>query len=63
MPTLPMFEKPITDWDMVTKWMFDRVVGVLLLVLTAPLMAIVALAIKLDSKGPIFFRQKRFGFQ
>ena len=62
LPTLPMFEKPITDWDMVTKWMLDRVVGVLLLVLTAPLMAVVALAIKLDSKGPVFFRQKRFGF-
>jgi hypothetical protein len=61
-PTLPMFEKPITDWDMVMKWAFDRVVGILLLVIAAPLMAIVALAIKLDSKGPIFFRQQRFGF-
>src|ERR1700722_9803178 len=61
-PTLPMFEKPITDWDMVMKWAFDRVVGMLLLVIAAPLMAIVALAIKLDSKGPIFFHQKRFGF-
>src|SRR6476620_11392531 len=29
-PTLPMFEKPITDWDMVMKWAFDRVVGMLL---------------------------------
>ena len=57
-----MFEKPITDWDMVMKWAFDRVVGMLLLVIAAPLMAIVALAIKLDSKGPIFFRQQRFGF-
>jgi lipopolysaccharide/colanic/teichoic acid biosynthesis glycosyltransferase len=44
------------------KWAFDRVVGMLLLVIAAPLMAIVALAIKLDSKGPIFFRQQRFGF-
>ena len=61
-PTLPMFEKPITDWDMVTKWMLDRTVGALLLLLTAPLMAIIAVAIKLDSSGPIFFRQKRFGF-
>ena len=61
-PTLPMFEKPITDWDMVMKWAFDRVVGMILLVIAAPLMAVVALAIKLDSKGPIFFRQQRFGF-
>ena len=62
MPTLPMFEKPITDWDMVAKLMLDRSVGALLLLLTAPLMAIIALAIKLDSRGPIFFHQKRFGF-
>ena len=62
MPTLPVFEKPITDWDMLIKLMLDRSVGALLLLLTAPLMAIIALAIKLDSKGPIFFHQKRFGF-
>ena len=62
LPTLPMFETPITDWDMVTKWALDRVIGALLLLLTAPVMAMIALAIKLDSAGPVFFRQKRFGF-
>jgi Undecaprenyl-phosphate glucose phosphotransferase len=62
LPTLPMFETPITDWDMVAKWAFDRVFGALLLLLAAPVMAIVALAIKLDSGGPVFFRQQRFGF-
>ncbi|CAM5375305.1 UDP-glucose:undecaprenyl-phosphate glucose-1-phosphate transferase OS=Afipia felis OX=1035 GN=wcaJ_1 PE=3 SV=1 [Afipia felis] len=61
-PTLGMFEQPITDWDMVMKWMFDRFVGGVLLVLLAPVMALVALAIKLDSPGPVLFRQKRFGF-
>jgi hypothetical protein len=62
LPTLPMFETPIMDWDMVTKWALDRIVGALLLLLTAPLMAIIALAIRLDSRGPVLFRQKRFGF-
>jgi Undecaprenyl-phosphate glucose phosphotransferase len=62
LPTLPMFETPITDWDTVTKWAFDRVGGALLLFLAAPVMAIITLAIKLDSSGPVFFRQKRFGF-
>ncbi|HXY78833.1 MAG TPA: hypothetical protein VEH47_08465 [Candidatus Acidoferrales bacterium] len=28
-PTLPMFETPITDWDMVTRLILDRVVGTL----------------------------------
>jgi len=61
-PTLDVFEAPITDWDQVTKWLFDHVVGGILLVLLAPLMALIALAIKLDSPGPVLFRQKRFGF-
>lgn len=61
-PTLDVFEQPITDWDMVMKVMFDRVVGALMLVALSPVLALVALAIKLDSPGPALFRQKRFGF-
>ena len=61
-PTLDVFEAPITDWDQVMKSLFDRVVGALILVLLLPVMALVALAVKLDSPGPALFRQKRFGF-
>lgn len=61
-PTLDVFEAPITDWDLVMKWLFDHVVGAIVLALAAPVMALVALAIKLDSPGPVLFRQKRFGF-
>jgi Undecaprenyl-phosphate glucose phosphotransferase len=61
-PTLDVFEAPITDWDLVMKWLFDHVVGSLVLLAALPVMALVALAIKLDSPGPALFRQKRFGF-
>jgi hypothetical protein len=61
-PTLDMFEAPITDWDLVMKWLFDHLVGGLILLAALPVMALVALAIKLDSPGPVLFRQKRFGF-
>ena len=61
-PTLDVFEQPITDWDMVLKSAFDRIVGAIILVLLAPVMALVALAIKLDSPGPVLFLQKRYGF-
>ncbi len=61
-PTLDVFQAPITDWDLVMKWLFDHVVGAVILLSALPLMALVALAIKLDSAGPILFRQKRFGF-
>jgi Undecaprenyl-phosphate glucose phosphotransferase len=61
-PTLDVFEAPITDWDLVMKWLFDHIVGAIVLLLAAPVMALVALAVKLDSPGPVLFRQKRFGF-
>jgi Undecaprenyl-phosphate glucose phosphotransferase len=61
-PTLDVFEAPITDWDLVMKWLFDHVVGFLILLAALPVMGLVALAIKLDSNGPVLFRQKRFGF-
>ena len=61
-PTLDVFEAPITDWDLVMKWLFDRVVGGLILLAALPVMGLVALAVKLDSPGPVLFRQKRFGF-
>jgi Undecaprenyl-phosphate glucose phosphotransferase len=40
----------------------DLVVGSLALVLGAPLMALIALLVKLDSPGPVLFRQRRHGF-
>src|SRR5579859_3564555 len=61
-PTLDVFERPITDWDLVTKWLFDRLVGALALILLSPVLALVAIAVKLDSRGPVLFKQKRFGF-
>src|SRR6185295_2969048 len=61
-PTLDVLDKPIADWNYVTKWLFDRIVGWLLLVVALPMMLFCAIAIKLDSRGPIFFRQKRYGF-
>jgi Undecaprenyl-phosphate glucose phosphotransferase len=61
-PFLDLFDKPIADWDFIVKACFDRVVGALLLLLMSPIMLAVALAIKLDSPGPVLFRQKRYGF-
>lgn len=61
-PFLDLFDKPIADWDYVVKAAFDRLVGALLLVAMTPLMLAVAAAIKLDSPGPVLFRQKRYGF-
>jgi Undecaprenyl-phosphate glucose phosphotransferase len=61
-PLIDIFDKPIADWDLVLKYFFDKLVGSLCLLLLSPLMAIAALAVKLDSKGPVLFKQKRYGF-
>jgi len=59
---IDLVQKPITDWGSVAKWGFDKIVGALALLLLAPVMLAVVAAIKLDSRGPVLFRQKRYGF-
>ena len=59
---IDLVEKPIADWGTVGKWAFDKIVGLVALTLLAPVMLAVAVAIKLDSRGPVLFRQKRHGF-
>ncbi len=61
-PLIDIFDKPIAGWDIILKYAFDKIVGSLCLILLAPIMALVAIAVKLDSKGPVLFRQKRYGF-
>jgi Undecaprenyl-phosphate glucose phosphotransferase len=59
---IDLHDKPITDWGRVSKLVFDKAIAALALVLLAPVMLAVAAAVRLDSRGPIFFRQKRYGF-
>ncbi len=61
-PLLGIIDRPIKHWNAVGKWLEDKVLSALLLVFFAPVMAIIALLIKLDSPGPVLFVQKRFGF-
>ncbi|HEX5210997.1 MAG TPA: undecaprenyl-phosphate glucose phosphotransferase [Pseudolabrys sp.] len=61
-PVLDVFDRPIADWDVVMKWLFDKLIGGLAILLLLPVMAAIALAIKLESRGPVLFKQKRYGF-
>ncbi len=61
-PILNAFSKPISGWDYVIKSIEDKLLGLLILTLISPLLLIIAILVKLDSKGPVFFRQKRYGF-
>lgn len=61
-PVFDVVDRPISDWNLVFKWLFDKSVALTALVLLSPVMVATAIAIKLESKGPVFFRQKRHGF-
>ena len=62
LPVVQVVGKPMSGWDSVIKTIEDYVLGVIILLLISPVLAIVALAVKLDSAGPVLFRQKRVGF-
>jgi Undecaprenyl-phosphate glucose phosphotransferase len=61
-PVFDMADRPISDWNLVFKWVFDKIVAATALVLLSPVMLVTAVAIKLESKGPVLFRQNRHGF-
>jgi Undecaprenyl-phosphate glucose phosphotransferase len=61
-PMLDIFNKPIRDWDSVAKRCFDIFFAVLALLVLWPIMLATAVAIKATSQGPVFFMQKRHGF-
>jgi Undecaprenyl-phosphate glucose phosphotransferase len=53
---------PLSTLDRLTKRLLDVIVAVTSLVLLSALLIIVAIAIKLESRGPVIFRQRRHGF-
>jgi len=61
-PFVDVFNKPIADWDSILKRTFDLVFASLAIVALSPIMLATAIAIRLESKGPVLFRQKRYGF-
>ena len=60
-PLVTLTAPTLQGWQLVLKRAVDLLGASVLTVLTAPLMAIIAIAIRLDSPGAIFFRQERIG--
>lgn len=58
-PLWVLKETPYAGWSAVVKRAFDLVVGGLMLVAALPVMALTTVAIKLDTPGPVFYRQRR----
>ena len=60
-PLLDVSNIALNRFDMAVKRVFDLVVGGVVFALVLPLLAVLALIVKLDSPGPVFFRQERMG--
>lgn len=62
---LPMFnasDVPLSGWSPFFKRAEDLVLSCLAILALSPFMLLIAMAIKLDSPGPVLFRQKRYGY-
>ncbi len=62
MVTIRVFQSPLSPFDRAIKRAFDVAAAIAGLILLSPLFVIVSLAIKLDSRGPVLFRQTRHGY-
>ncbi|GAB4210584.1 MAG: exopolysaccharide biosynthesis glycosyltransferase VpsL [Sandaracinaceae bacterium] len=60
-PLISIFETPFYGVDGVVKRAEDIVLGTLAILVASPVMIATAIAIKLTSKGPVFFKQRRYG--
>lgn len=60
-PLVSITAPTMKDWEMVVKRCFDVVMSVLSLIICAPLFLLFALRIKIDSNGPVLFKQERIG--
>lgn len=62
LPVISLQESPIDGINLVTKRILDLLLASIIGVLIAPLLAGIALAVKVTSRGPIFYRQERVSF-
>jgi len=61
LPMIRLFREPLSSGARVLKRTFDLIVAALAITLLFPVWLIIALLIKLDSKGPVFYTQERVG--
>ena len=61
-PVFDVLDKPMSEGAVAFKSVFDRIVGAIALLVLSPVMLAVAIGVRLTSRGPVLFRQQRYGF-
>lgn len=62
-PFLKVVFHPLSHWEQFLKRVMDMIISVTALFVLSPLLTLIALFIKVDNPGPIFYRQKRVGLR
>jgi exopolysaccharide biosynthesis polyprenyl glycosylphosphotransferase len=60
-PLIDIMPELMPEWEKKLKRIFDIIVSFLILIVSSPILILTAIAIKIDSEGPIFFKQERMG--
>lgn len=61
-PMLTLCNRPLGDWSRIVKRVEDLLISLAAIIVLSPLMVMICVAIKIDSPGPVLFRQRRLGF-
>ena len=62
LPLVEVMGKPLAGWGGMQKAALDYGLGLILTIMLLPMMILIVIAIRLESKGPALFRQRRYGF-
>ena len=60
-PIIEVIHTPLEGWGRILKRVFDVVASSIGIILTSPVMVLIAIAIKIDSKGPVIYKNERIG--
>lgn len=63
LPVIDVTENNFSEAEKNIKWLMDKVVSLCVLILSSPLYLFLMVRVKMDSKGPVFFRQERIGYR
>lgn len=61
MPMFNLSATPLTGLNQIVKWLEDKILSSIILLLISPVMLCIAIGVKLSSTGPVFYRQERVG--
>lgn len=61
MPLINLTESPMYGWSVIIKRLTDILVATIALLITSPLLLLISIIIKVTSKGPVLFKQRRYG--